>query len=231
MPSYNEEANIIEAMRRVEAFMGLKNWKWELIISDDGSKDSTARLVQSVIESHPEKPFRLLACAQNLGKGAAVRSGVLAARGEVTLVTDVDLSAPIKEVDRLIKALDEGNDVVIGSRAIRSNGCDVQQSFKRWFSGRIFNQMVRLIFLKGFRDTQCGFKCFKRQAANQLFSQQKLNGFSFDVEILYLAKKGGFKIKELPVMWRQAPTSRVSLLKDSFGMIRELFALRRIYSR
>lgn len=226
MPAYNEEKNILEAIRRVDAFMKLKNGEWELIISSDGSKDSTDSLVADYLKKRSDNRVKLLTAGHNKGKGASVRRGILAAEGQIILVTDVDLSSPIKEVDRLIAALNDGADVAIGSRAIRSKDCDVQQSVKRKLTGRIFNFFVKSLVLRGFHDTQCGFKCFKHDAAKALFSAQKLDGFSFDVEILCLAIKNGYKVKEVPVMWKQGATSRVSLLKDSLAMLRELFYLR-----
>lgn len=226
MPAYNEEKNILEAIRRVDVFMKLKNWEWELLISSDGCTDRTDRLVAEYLKTRPDSRVKLLTADRNRGKGASVRQGVLAAQGRMILVTDVDLSSPIKEGDRLIAALNDGADVAIGSRAVRSKDCDVQQSFKRYIAGRIFNFFVKCLVLKGFHDTQCGFKCFKREAAKTLFAAQKLDGFSFDVEVLCLALKKGYKVKEVPVMWKQGATSRVSLFKDSLAMLKELFYLR-----
>ncbi len=227
MPAYNEEKNILEAIRRVEAFMHLKKWEWELIISSDGSTDKTDSLVKTHLQSRSDARIKLLTADCNQGKGASVRRGVLAAQGQWILVTDVDLSTPIKEVDRLLAILEKGWDIAIGSRAIHAPDCDVQQSFKRWLAGRVFNFFVRSLVLKGFHDTQCGFKCFRARVAKDLFQIQKLNGFSFDVEVLCLALKKGYRVKEMPVMWRQASTSRVSLIKDSLSMVRELFYLRK----
>ena len=227
MPVYNEERCLAESIRRVTAFMTLKNWTWELLIVSDGSKDRTDLIAQesALRDAH----VRVLIQEKNLGKGATVRRGVLAARGERLLFTDVDLAAPIKEVDKLLAAVDEGADVAIGSRAIRKEGCDVQQSWRRALSGRIFNRIVSALFLKGFKDTQCGLKVFKREAADAVFKVQKLDGFSFDVEILYLALKLGFKVKEVPVLWRAGEQSKVRVLRDSVRMVKDLFLLRKIY--
>ena len=228
MPAYNEEKNILEAIRRVEAFMKLKEWDWELLISSDGSKDDTDRLIRDALKIRTDNRIKLLTADANKGKGASVRRGVLASTGQMILVTDVDLSSPIKEVDRLMAALDAGFDIAIGSRSLRSQDCDVQQSFRRWFAGRIFNFFVKCLVLRDFQDTQCGFKLFKRETAKDLFQNQKLDGFAFDVEVLCLALKKGYQVKEVPVMWRQAATSRVNLVKDSLSMLGELFTLRRI---
>lgn len=229
MPVYNEEHCLAESIRRITAFMTLKNWTWELLIASDGSKDRTDAIAQEA--ALRDRRVRALVSEKNLGKGATVRRGVLAASGKNILVTDADLAAPVKEADKLLAALEEGADVAIGSRAIRKDGCDVQQSWQRAFSGRVFNFLVRSLVIKGFRDTQCGFKCFKREAALPLFKAQRLDGFSFDVEILCLAFGQGLKVKEVPVMWRAGEKSKVRLFKDSFRMVRELFFLRKIYRR
>lgn len=227
IPVYNEEHCIAESIRRVTAFLTLKGDPWELVVVSDGSKDDTNAIVSAAAARDPH--VRFLAFETNLGKGATVRRGVLASHGKNILVTDADLAAPIKEVEKLLSALGEGFDAAIGSRGIRKKGRDVQQTPHRALSGRVFNWIVRLFFLKGFKDTQCGFKCFKREAALPVFEAQRLNGFSFDVEILYLALKRGFKIKEVPVMWRAGAKSKVRVLRDSVRMIRELFLLRKFY--
>ena len=226
IPVYNEEKNIKEAMRRIQAFMSLKNEPWECLIVNDGSSDGTDAAVLEVIRSGNAQNFRLLSNSSNKGKGFAVRQGILAASGRYILMTDVDLSSPIKEMDKLKKALQEGSDIAIGSRALRAPDCDVQQSFKRWLAGRIFNLFVRALVLKGITDTQCGFKCFKKEDAHRLFKLQKLDGFSFDVEVLRMAQKEGLKIKEVPVMWREGKQTHVRLFSDSLKMVKDLFYLR-----
>ncbi len=231
VPTYNEERMIGETLRRIDAYLSLKGLSWEVLVCSDGSRDRTDSVVRAFAEAHPSKRVRLLATSTNRGKGAAVRRGALEAAGERVLVTDTDLSAPIKECDKLAAALDAGFDVAIGSRALRSPGCDVRQSWKRRLSGRIFNLFVRAICLRGFRDTQCGFKLFTRRAARELFGAQTLDGFSFDVEVLYLALRKGFRVKEVPVMWSQGPTSQVRLVRDSVGMLGELVRIRRHYRR
>ncbi len=230
IPAYNEEQNIRESLRRIESFMALKKQDWECIVSSDGSKDRTVEWVNDFVKTHPSGRFKLLSTEKNEGKGFAVHRGIFAAKGKYILVTDADLSAPMKESDKLIGALESGCDIAIGSRVVREKGADVQQSFKRRLAGRVFNFLVQALVLKGFLDTQCGFKCFKRDAAYKLFEMQKLNGFSFDVEILYLAKKHGFKIKEVAVMWRQAPGSRVRLFRDSLAMLKDLLRIRKYHA-
>ena len=165
VPVYNEEKNVSECVRRAEAFLSLKRCGWELLISSDGSKDGTEKLVEDCIKARSDGRVKLLRFDKNRGKGASVRRAVLDAKGKYVLVTDVDLSAPIKEVDKLIAALEKGAQVACGSRALRAKDCDVQQSFKRQVSGRIFNFFVQSLVLPGIQDSQCGFKCFKREVA------------------------------------------------------------------
>ncbi len=230
IPAYDEEKRIDECLRRVTAFLSLKDWEWEVIVSSDGSVDKTEEIVRSYIEKRTDGRLKYIS-APHAGKGAAARRGILAAEGNFILLTDADLSAPIKEVDKLVSALEGGCDIAIGSRAIREKGCDVQQSPKRWLAGRIFNILVRTIVIKGFKDTQCGFKCFKKEVAHTLSRAQTLDTFCFDIELLCLAKKMGCKVKEVPVMWKEALFSKVNLVKDSISMLKELFYLRKKYSQ
>jgi dolichyl-phosphate beta-glucosyltransferase len=230
IPAYNEAERLGESLRRVAAFMALKGIACELIVADDGSTDGTAAIVRDLQKNSGLPNIRFLPAARNEGKGSAVKRGVLASRGERVLITDADLSSPIKEVDKLLAALDKGSDVAIGSRARRAAGCDVQQSPKRWFTGRVFNLLVALLALRGYGDTQCGFKCFKRGPAMDLFAAQTLKGFCFDVEILLLARQKGYKVSEVPVMWREAAGSKVNLIRHSLAMMKELLYLRKRYS-
>ncbi len=229
IPVFNEERVVLDAIRCVEAYRQVKGQAWEILVVNDGSKDQTSSLVRNYIQSSGTDFVKLLSFDKNRGKGAAVRQGVLASKGKYILVTDADLSSPIKEADKLLRAMEYGADVAIGSRALRERGADVQQSFKRALSGRIFNALVHLLVLPGIHDTQCGFKCFRRAAALDIFSAQKLDGFSFDVEALYLARKKGYKINEVPVMWRQGEKSSVSLFRDSQRMLGDLFKIKKIH--
>lgn len=227
MPVFNEEKRIVESLRRVRAYLSLKPLDWELIIVNDGSADGTNRLVGEWMSAHPEVRLRLMSSSENRGKGHAVRRGMLAARGARVLLTDADLSAPIKEMDKLLAALDEGSDVAAGSRALREKDCDVRQSLRRKVAGRVFNLFVKIFVLRGIRDTQCGFKCFTREAAQKLFSMQTLQGFAFDVEILYLAKRNDLKVREVPVMWSENADSKISFFRDSFAMMGELLRIKK----
>ena len=231
VPVYNEEKKIVETVRRISAFLSLKKVPCELIVVNDGSTDHTSRVAESLPPPPPNVFFKFIGSDTNHGKGFACRHGMLEARGQYLLLTDADLSAPIKEVDKLIRALEKGAQVAIGSRAIREKGCDVRQSMKRRISGRIFNFFVQLLVLPGVLDSQCGFKCFTQDAAQKLFRAQKLDGFSFDVEVLYLARRFGYQIAEVPVMWSQGTDSRVSFLRDSTRMLKDLFTIKKIHNQ
>ncbi len=230
IPAYNEERNIGEALKRITEFCTLKAWVWELIVVSDGSKDKTNAILAEYLQTHRALPIHAIVNETNSGKGFACRRGIEQAQGQYILITDTDLSSPIKEVVRLIAALEKGADVAIGSRALRAKDCDVQQSFKRHLSGRIFNAIVQMVILPGLQDTQCGFKCFKREAAKKLFKAQVLDGFSFDVEVLYLARKMGYSITEVPVMWMQGMDTRVSLFRDSTRMVQDIFKIKKIHA-
>jgi dolichyl-phosphate beta-glucosyltransferase len=229
IPVYNEERRIGEGLRRVSAFLSLKNFPAEVIVSDDGSTDKTSEVVQAFIASHPNVPIRLLKAPRNRGKGAVVRDGMTQARGRYLLLTDADMSSPIKEVDKLIQALEKGADIAVGSRALRSPGCDVKQSKLRHTTGRIFSFLTRVLVLDGILDTQCGFKLFRADTTRELFKEQTIERFSFDIELLYLAARKGLRIKEVPVMWKEEPGTRVHFIKDPLNMVKDLFYLRRLY--
>lgn len=223
VPVFNEEQRVAECLRRLEAYLSHAKYDWEVIVSSDGSTDRTDAIVAERAVSEPR--VKLLRSSPNRGKGSAARRGMLDARGERVVMTDVDLSAPVKECEKLLAALDAGADVAIGSRGVRSPGADVRQSPKRRFAGRVFNALVRCATGLPFKDTQCGFKAFTNAAAKSLFSEQKLDGFAFDVEILLLARQKGLAVKEVPVMWAEGKDSKVSLVKDSFTMLKDVLSL------
>ena len=229
VPAYNEEKIISTTLQRLEAYQKIKGQPWEILIVNDGSADKTAAQVEEFIRSTGVSNVRLLSFEKNRGKGAVVRDGMLQARGQYVLLADADLAMPIKESDKLICQIDFGADIAIGSRALREDGLDSKQSMKRRISGRVFNLIVQALLLPGIHDTQCGFKCFRRETAQDLFASQKLDGFSFDVEILYLARKKKYKITEVPVMWRQGEKSSVSLFRDSLRMLKDLFRIKQLH--
>jgi dolichyl-phosphate beta-glucosyltransferase len=206
MPAFNEAARLPRALERIASYLAGRPGGYELLVVDDGSTDATA-------EGAAAAGATVLRNETNRGKGFAVRRGMRAARGARRLMTDADLSTPIEELGRLAARMDEGYDVVIGSRALPGSRIEVRQPFYRENMGRLFNLFVRALAVPGLRDTQCGFKLFTAAAADAVFSTARLDGFCFDVEALFLARKRGYRIAEVPVVWRNDAASRVSLLR------------------
>jgi dolichyl-phosphate beta-glucosyltransferase len=225
IPAFNESQRLPPTVRAVEAYLRQSNRRSELIIVDDGSTDDTAATVDRMIRSGLK--LHLLRHPENRGKGAAVRTGMLAATGDVVLFTDADLSTPIEDVERLLAALQAGADVAIGSRALDRSLILVRQPWLRDRMGRVFNLFVQAILLPGLKDTQCGFKAFRRAAARDLFSATQTDRFEFDTEVLYRARKSGLVINEIAVHWRNSLDTRVNALTDSPKMFLGLFRIRR----
>ncbi len=225
VPAYNEAHRLPPSLRQVEAYLRASDRSSELIVVDDGSTDATVGAVSALVDEGLS--IKLIRHPENRGKGAAVRTGVMAAIGRLVLFTDADLSTPIADVERLVAALDAGADVAFGSRAIDRSLVQVHQPFHREAMGRIFNKFVQVILLPGLKDTQCGFKAFRTESARELFSTMITTGFDFDPEILYRARRRGMKIAEVAVHWRNSPDTRVSAIKDSAGMFVSLFRVRR----
>jgi dolichyl-phosphate beta-glucosyltransferase len=206
VPALNEEDRLPRTLERIALHLARRGGDYEVLVVDDGSRDRTAARAESAGAT-------VLRNETNRGKGFAVRRGMLAARGARRLMTDADLSTPIEELDRLGARMDEGHDVVVGSRALPGSRIEVRQPWYRENSGRLFNVFVRALAVPGVMDTQCGFKLFSAAAARDVFSAARLDGFSFDVEALFLARKKGYRIAEVPVVWRNDAASRVSLLR------------------
>lgn len=224
IPAYNEEKRLPGSLELVRHFCESKPFSCEVLVVDDGSSDRTADAVERFRAFWPA--VRLLRNPGNRGKGFTVRHGMLEAKGEFVLFSDADLSAPIEEADKLIEKLDGSFDVAIGSRALRRELIGVHQSAFRERAGQVFNLAVRLITGLKFRDTQCGFKLFRRAAAQAIFGRQRLDGFGFDVEVLYLARKLGFAAVEVPVRWNHSPGTKVSMVGDSVEMFTDLLRIR-----
>lgn len=210
VPAYNEESRLPATLELVIDFLRARAPAFaEIIVVDDGSRDGTAALVEQWRRDHP--CIRLLRNPGNRGKGFTVRHGVLEAKGEWILCTDADLSTPIAELDKLFASAQQaGADIAIGSRALDRSLVGVHQSAFREMSGRLFNVIMRMITGLPFRDTQCGFKLFRAQAASEIFSRQRLEGFSFDVEDLMIAKLLGYRAVEVPVIWNNVEGTKVS---------------------
>jgi dolichyl-phosphate beta-glucosyltransferase len=224
IPAYNEEKRIGPTLRKVFAFLDAQDYPAEVILVDDGSSDSTAEVAQEAAAGRGN--FRILKNGVNRGKGFSVKNGMLNAKHEIVLFSDADLSTPIEEANRFIEYIMEGCDVVIGSRTMRRAGVVIEQRLHRRLMGRVFNLFVRALAVRGFSDTQCGFKAFTRDAARRIFGMTRIRRFAFDVEMLFLAKRLGFKVKELPVAWHESSGSSVRPLRDSSRMFAALFSIR-----
>lgn len=224
IPAWNEESRIEPTLREIVEYCRGRGETWELIVVDDGSMDGTVSRVSALAISIPE--LRLLRLPVNLGKGFAVRTGVLNARGSRILFADADGSTPIREIERLESELAGGADVAIGSRVGARDDVRVRARFHRRLIGRCFHLLVQLLAVRGFRDTQCGFKLFRAAPAHDLFARMRMNGFSFDVELLLMAVRRGYAVREVPVNWTHRPGSRINLLVDSMRMAVDLFIIR-----
>lgn len=231
IPAYNEEKRLPQNLDAIRRFFSSRDFSYEVIIVNDGSTDGTENVVRAYQKGWEQ--LVLLNETVNRGKGFSVRKGMLSAAGEFIVFSDADLSTPLHECDALLSQLLKGSDVVVGSRycAAQENGAKkVSQTVLRRLSGKMFSLLVRALISLQIRDTQCGFKGFTRKSARLLFSRQKLNGFAFDVEILYLAKRFGFSVGEVPVEWHEDPASKVSLFRDAFRMLSDVLKIYRLHA-
>jgi len=223
IPAYNEEARLRGTLERILSHVDGKGYDHEIIVVDDGSGDGTVL----VAEGFAGKGVRILRNDRNRGKGYAVRHGMLEAGKDLLLFSDADLSTPIEELEKLAAPVLTGKvQIAIGSRAVAGSQIEISQPAYRVAMGKIFNGLVRGIALGGVRDTQCGFKLFTREAAREVFRRQTLHGFGFDVEILFIARRLGLQIAEVPVRWIDSPDSKVHAIRDSWGMLQDLFRVR-----
>lgn len=228
IPAFNEAGRILKTLRAAYSYLTSRYSKFEIIVVDDGSSDATASVVSTFAQTNPA--VRVISLQHNQGKGAAVREGILAAEGDLILFTDADGSTPIEELERLEAALkNTHSDFAIGSRAMRSNVTQVKTRIIRKVLGRAFNLAVNILAVPKIRDTQCGFKLFKKDIAKTLFAKQRFPRFSFDLEVLWKANRLGFKAIEVPVNWHHVTGSKVSVLKDGIRMLVD--ALKLAFSR
>lgn len=225
IPAFNEARRLPATLDRIRTFLLARGMSAEILVVADGSTDGTAALVDALAGSPGGVPLRALANPINRGKGYAVAQGVFHARGERILMTDADLSTPIQELDSLASWLDRGWKIAIGSRVLPGPR-EVRRSGRRVLVTRVFNWLVSHIVLSGFSDTQCGFKLFENETARTIFSRLTIKRFAFDVEVLAIAKILDQAVAEVPVAWYEDPDSRVHMLRDSLGMIRDLFRIR-----
>ncbi|MBW8877075.1 MAG: glycosyltransferase family 2 protein [Acidobacteria bacterium] len=222
VPAYNEEGRLEPGLRRALEYLARRGRPFELLVVDDGSRDGTA----AVADAFAAQGVRVLRHERNRGKGAAVRTGVVASRGERVLISDADFSTPIEEVEKLEARLGDGTPLVIGSRGVDSSQVRQHQPFYREMMGRTFNLIIRLLGVRGIRDTQCGFKLARGDVGRSLFSALTIEGFAWDVEMIWLARRRGYRIAEVGVIWVNSPDSRVDPIRSSLSMLRDVVLMR-----
>ncbi len=222
IPAYNEEIRLPDTLEKIQRFLEQQTYAAEVIVVENGSRDRTLQIAREFAAKHPS--FRALH-EERRGKGNAVRTGMLAAAGEYRFICDADLSMPIEQVNRFLPPQLESMDVAIASReapgSVRYNEPEY-----RHLTGRVFNTLVRWLALPGLQDTQCGFKCFRAAVAADVFQRQTIDGWTFDVEVLYVARRHGYKIQEIPIDWYFNPESKVRVLRDSWQMFKDLLKIR-----
>jgi glycosyltransferase involved in cell wall biosynthesis len=227
IPAHNEEQRLPGSLTRILEHLRSQPYRWEVLVVENGSRDGTAAVAERFAREVPG--VRVLREGQR-GKGLAVRRGMLEAAGDYRFICDADLSMPIDQIDRFLPPMLEDYDIAIASREAPGAVRYGEPPHRHWI-GRIFNWIVRLLAVPGFQDTQCGFKCFRAEAAEALFPLQRLQGWTFDVELLFVAVRRGYRVVEVPIPWHYNPGSRVSLLRDSLAMFTDLFRIRRNWSR
>ena len=229
LPAYNESGRIEACIR------GIAEWvrespggtTWEIVLVDDGSTDDTADRARA-FAAEQKLPLSVLTYGENRGKGAAIKTGVLASTGDPVLVSDVDLSTPLSEFEKLAGQL-SSHPIAIGSRALQEDLVRKPQAFYRVLLGRTGNQLIQLLAIPGIHDTQCGFKLFRGDVARDLFRQAQIERFAWDVEILYLARKRGLAIAEVPVLWFNSPESKVRVVRDAVQTLWDVLRIRWIH--
>lgn len=224
IPAYNESARIPATLRSVVDAIRTRGWDAEVVVVNDGSRDNTGAVVRDFALTAPE--IRLLENPTNRGKGYSVRHGVLHALGDIVMFTDADLSSPIEEAEDLFAAITQGADIAIGSRWLATSRQTHRQPLYRQFFGRCFNLLTRMVMNLPFADTQCGFKAFTRAAAQTVFQLQTIERWGFDPEILFIALKRGYQIREVPVSWAHDARTRISYMRDGVQMLKELAIVR-----
>ena len=221
IPAYNEEGRLGETLEKVLSFLRSRGDRFEVLVADDGSADATAE----VARGFADRDVRVLQLGHNQGKGAALRLGVLASRGRRVLLSDADLSTPIDDLERLEQHLDDA-EVVLGSRAVDGARITQRQPFYRELMGKTFNKLIRLAGVRGIQDTQCGFKLLDGEAARAIFQRVVTPGFAYDVELVWLARRLGYRVVEVGVSWHNSPSSRVQPLLDPPKMLLEIARFR-----
>jgi len=223
IPAYNEETRLPNTLEQIFAFLQKQSYAAEVLVVENGSRDGTFEIATGFAERYPNL---YVFQEKQKGKGNAVKHGMLEAHGEYRFMCDADLSMPIAELSKFLPPALNSADIAIASREVRG-AVRYNEPYLRHLTGRIFNNLIRLLVLPGLQDTQCGFKCFRAQVVEDIFSYQTLNGWSFDVEILYIAQRNGYRIREVPIHWYFNADTKISILKDSWHMFLDLLVIRR----
>ena len=223
IPAYNESPRIERNLEQVAAYLSAKFSAFEIIVVDDGSTDETSQRVAPAAQKEPR--IRLVSLPANRGKGFAVRQGMAAAKGDVVCFMDADLSTPVEEIEVGANALQESSPVVIASRQHPDSVITLHQGRLRENIGKSFNRFARMLLALAFEDTQCGFKCFTREAAHAIFARARIDGFAFDVELLVIARRLGYRVREIPVNWSNSPDSKVKPARDLPRVVRDLLKI------
>ena len=229
IPAYNEAGRIEPGLQQILEHVTATGLDCEVVLVDDGSADDTAEVVRQRLEG--KLPLQVLRQEPNQGKAAAVKRGILAARGRYVGYADADMSTPFAEVDRFLAALAGEYDIAIGSRALHESQLVRRQPWYRAWAGRAFGAFTRLVLLPGISDSQCGFKFFRSEAAQDLFPRQRLSGWAFDAELLYLARRLGYRVVQIPVRWINDPNTKVSMLRAGPRMLLDVLRVRSLHRR
>ena len=222
IPAHNEEHRLPPSLAKIDAFLKTQAFEAEIVIVENGSHDRTTEVAQAFAETHP---YVRVMSVTTRGKGLAVKAGMLAAHGEYRFICDTDLSMPIEEIVKFLPPFSDGYDISIGTR--EGDGAKrIGEPEYRHLMGRLNNLIIQLSAIRGFEDTQCGFKMFSAAAAEDLFSVQQMTGIGFDIEILFIAKRRGYKVREVPITWYFDPDSRMKLVQDSLKLLTEIWQIR-----
>jgi len=223
IPAYNEQRRLPPTLQAILHYLQGKSFDWEIVVVDDGSQDATSQAVEEVLT---DSDHQLLRNDPNLGKALSVKRGLAESRGRIALFSDADLSTPIEEADGLLEAIENGFDIAIGSRQVRGSQIELHQPWYRELAGRSFGLVNRIVLQHGIPDTQCGFKAFTRGAIERILPHQRLSGWAFDAELMFIARRLGLTIAQLPVRWENDPDTKVNMFIDGPKMVCDLFRIR-----